>query len=165
MNKNGFTLLEVLIVMMIIGIITFSVGGNWYQSLKPLEQELVISQIVSELEWSRMMALLNDNTYYFRIYSQISSNYKGKDRAFKEYYMYYINEEGEKEIAHKGKYPAEYILYRGTNLLPIEEEYYDHINFTPFGTARNGSFALGLPDQSPVRIIVSHRGRVRVEGN
>jgi prepilin-type N-terminal cleavage/methylation domain-containing protein len=157
-NNKGFTLIEVLAVIIIMGIL-FTV--SYQPQLKNnFEIEQQIESLAADLRWARNKAILDNQTYIFRIYTvkEISSSTKIP-------YYFYVKEDGHKIIKKKGYYSSNLILYKTLSHKPVEGDYYEWIRFNNTATARGGTVALAgaQPAAKKYSVTVNQLGRVRVE--
>lgn len=159
--EKGFTLIEILIIIIIISLVsTFFVLK--ISDVYDITLEATIDNIVYDLRWARIQAILNNKKYYFRVYRK--DNIYKKDADFRsDYIIYTKNENKEKIIEKEGSFSAKYTLYKNLNPVKIEDDYYDRINFTPFGTARMGTVGLKSDNEKLIKITVNYYGRIRIE--
>ncbi|ADO77025.1 pilus assembly FimT family protein [Halanaerobium praevalens] len=159
MNKSsGFTLIEILIVITLMGILF---GLSYSLELKQdfaVEQQL--ESIAADLRWARNKAVLDNQSYIFRIYTVKENMNENKIP-----YYFYIKQNGKKIIKKKGYYSAELILYKTLKFKLVESKYYEWIRFNNTATARGGTIALAKanPDANKYSVTVNQLGRVRVE--
>lgn len=159
MKKNkGFTIIEVLAVIIIMGIL-FSV--SYQPQLKNnFEIEQQVESLAADLRWARNKAILDNQTYIFRIYTV-----KEMSSSTKIPYYFYVKEDGHKIIKKKGYYSSNLILYKTLSHQLVEADYYEWIRFNNTATARGGTVALASaqPAAKKYSITVNQLGRVRVE--
>lgn len=159
MKRNyGFTLIEVLLVIIIMGILfTISYRPQIKNDFQ-IEQE--IECLAADLRWARNKAILDDQTYIFRIYT-VKEN-KGSTKIP---YYFYVKEDGQKIIKKKGYYSSSFILYKTLSHKVVETDYYEWIRFNNIATARGGTVALAKVQQGAKKysITVNQLGRVKVE--
>ncbi|PUU90697.1 MAG: hypothetical protein CI947_1398 [Halanaerobium sp.] len=156
--EQGFTLIEVLLVITVMGIL-FSVSYQpQFKDGFKIEQE--IESLAADLRWARNKAILDNQTYIFRIYTIKESADKNKI----PYYLY-VKEDGRKIIKKKGYYSAGLILYKTLSLKVVEGDYYEWIRFNNTATARGGTVALAEAKIGAQKysITVNQLGRVRIE--
>ncbi|PUU89778.1 MULTISPECIES: Tfp pilus assembly protein FimT/FimU [Halanaerobium] len=156
--EQGFTLIEVLLVITVMGIL-FSVSYQpQFKNGFKIEQE--IESLAADLRWARNKAILDNQTYIFRIYTIKESADKNKI----PYYLY-VKEDGRKIIKKKGYYSAGLILYKTLSLKVVEGDYYEWIRFNNTATARGGTVALAEAKIGAQKysITVNQLGRVRIE--
>lgn len=159
MNKAaGFTLIEILIVITIIGVL-FSLS-YCFQSKKNFAVEQEIETLASDLRWARNKAVLDNQTYIFRIYTTKENFSENKIP-----YYFYIKKNGKKIIKKRGYYASKLILYKTLNFNLVESNYYEWIRFNNTATARGGTIALAKanPGAKKYSVTVNQLGRVRVE--
>lgn len=157
-NREGFTLIEVLLVITVLGIL-FTV--SYQPDLKnDFQIEQQIEGLAADLRWARNKAILDDQTYIFRIYTV-----KENSSSNKIPYYFYVKEDGNKIIKKKGYYSSNLILYKTLSHKAVEGEYYEWIRFNNTATARGGTVALAgaRPAAKKFSITVNQLGRVRVE--
>lgn len=157
-NKNGFTLIEILVVITMMGIL-FSIP----LSKPPLDKfklENEIESIAADMRWARKKAILDNKTYIFRIYT-----IKEDSSDNKIPYYFYIKEKGQKIIKRKGYYPANLILYKTLKLKIVNKDYYEWIRFNNTATARGGTIGLSKPQKTEEKysVTVNQLGRIRIE--
>ena len=157
-NSGGFTLIEVLLLITVMGIL-FTV--SYQPELKnnfQIEQQ--IEGLAADLRWARNKAILDDQTYIFRIYTV-----KEMSSSSKIPYYFYVKEDGDKIIKKKGYYSSNLILYKTLSHKLVETDYYEWIRFNNTATARGGTVALAAaqPDARKYSVTVNQLGRVRVE--
>lgn len=155
---KGFTLIEVMLVIIVMGIL-FS-AAYFKVPLDDFKLESQIESIAADLRWARKKAILDNESYIFRIYSikqNINSN--------KIPYYLYIKKDGKNFIQKKGYYSSNLILYKTLGLKLVENDYYEWIRFTNTATARGGTIALAAPDKNAKKYIitVNQLGRVKIE--
>ena len=159
MNKrSGFTLIEVLLVISIMGILfTVSYQPQLKNDFK-IEQE--IECLAADLRWARNKAILDNQTYIFRIYTV-----KENSSASKIPYYLYVKDDGHKMIKKKGYYSSSLILYKTLSYKVVEADYYEWIRFNNTATARGSTIALAeaQPAARKYSITVNQLGRVKVE--
>ena len=156
--EAGFTLIEVLLVITVMGILfTVSYQPQLKDEFK-IEQE--IESLAADLRWARNKAILDNQTYIFRIYT-----IKESADATKIPYYLYVKEDGSKIIKKKGYYSAGLILYKTLSFKVVEGDYYEWIRFNNTATARGGTVALAEAKSGAQKysITVNQLGRVRVE--
>ncbi|RAK11039.1 hypothetical protein C8C77_10317 [Halanaerobium saccharolyticum] len=123
-----------------------------------IEQE--VEHLAADLRWARNKAILDSQTYIFRIYT-----IKENSGSNKIPYYFYIKEGGQKIIKKKGYYSSSLILYKTLSLKIVDAEYYEWIRFNNTATARGGTVALAKAQSGAKKysITVNQLGRVRVE--
>jgi len=123
-----------------------------------IEQQ--IESLAADLRWARNRAILDNQTYIFRIYTV-----KENSSAKKIPYYFYVKEDGNIIIKKKGYYSSNLILYKTLSHKAVEADYYEWIRFNNTATARGGTVALAAarPDSEKYSITVNQLGRVRVE--
>ena len=123
-----------------------------------IEQE--IEALAADLRWARNKAILDNQTYIFRIYTV-----KESSNSTKIPYYFYIKEDGNKVIKKKGYYSSGLILYKTLSHKVVEADYYEWIRFNNTATARGSTLALARsrPDAKKYSITVNQLGRVKVE--
>ena len=159
--ENGYTLIEVIIVTVIISMVAtfFSLKIS---DVYDLTMEATIDNIVYDLRWARIQAILNNENYYLRVYRK-DDIYK-KDDDYRSDYIIYVKDENENIIVKKeGVFSSKYILYKNLTPVKIEDDYYDRITFTSFGTAKTGTIGLKSGNGKLIKITVNHFGRIRIE--
>ena len=157
----GFTLIETLIVIVIMGIITTIIPLS-SSLINNTRLESVIDRIISDLRWARMEAIITNKTYFFRIYSNENiylKNFNGRS----DYIIYYKDRDKKQVIVRHGEFPGEYILFKNKTPVKITDDYYERIKFYGYGTAMTGTIGLENSDNKMVKIVVSQRGRMRIE--
>ena len=160
-NNMAFTLIEVLMVIIIISTLTAFFPFH-ISKIDDISLEATINKIVCDLRWTRIQAILKDDTYYFRIYSK-DDIYKLDTDKKSDYIIYILDKNNEIEIKKEGVFSSNYTLYKNLSAVKIKKDYYDRINFTAFGTARNGTIALESKSGKMIQIVVNQLGRVRIE--
>jgi prepilin-type N-terminal cleavage/methylation domain-containing protein len=157
-NEQGFSLIELLLVITIMGILLTI-------SYKPMlkdnfEVEQQIESLAADLRWARNKAILDNQTYIFRIYT-IKENVESN----KIPYYFYIKKDDQKIIKKKGYYSSKLILYKTLSLKVVEAEYYEWIRFNNTATARGGTVGLATahPEAKKYKVTINQLGRVRVE--
>jgi prepilin-type N-terminal cleavage/methylation domain-containing protein len=161
-NSNyGFTLLEILVVISIIGLISVIVPLPT-SLISNTNLDLVVDKILSDLRWARMMAIVNNRTYCFRIYSN-QNIYKNNLNGLSDYIIYYENKLGQPVVVRHGEYPAELVLYKNLTPVMITDDFYERVKFYGYGTAMTGTIGLKNDEGKLVQIVISQRGRIRVE--
>lgn len=157
-GNNGFTLIEILLVISIMGILLagFPLGAP----VEKFKLQAEIESIAADLRWARKKAILDNESYVFRIYTV-----KEKTEKSKIPYYFYIKEDDKKIIKRKGYYSAKYILYKTLSHKVVKKDYYEWIRFNNTATARAGTIALGTADKNSKKhsITVNQLGRVRIE--
>ncbi|MFW6268923.1 MAG: pilus assembly FimT family protein [Bacillota bacterium] len=153
-SENGFTLLEIIIVLSLFGIMIGSVSLR-LEILEQVKLRMEIIAILNDLKWARTEAILNKKDYHFKIESKDFNN------DGRKYYYFYILENNEEQIMKKGSYSDEYKLYKTKSANLVTADYYDYIKFTAFGTARGSTIGLGEEDLIE-QIVVSNLGRIRI---
>ena len=160
-DQAGFTLLETMGVIIIIGLIIVVIPyPNLILSSITLETE--IDKIVNDLRWTRMMAIIKNETYYFRIYSKqniYNENYNGQI----DYIIYYIDDSDQPIVVKQGEYPAEFVLFKNRAPVRITNDYYERIKFYGYGTALPGTVGLRNNEGDLIQVVVSQLGRIRIE--
>lgn len=123
-----------------------------------IEQE--IEHLAADLRWARNRAILDNQTYIFRIYTVKESSSSSKIP-----YYFYVKEDGHKIIKKKGYYSSSLILYKTLSHRVVEAEYYEWIRFNNTATARGSTVALARaqPAARKYSITVNQLGRVKVE--
>ena len=151
-------MIEVLAVISIMGIL-FTIS---YQPLltNDFKIEQQIECLAADLRWARNKAILDNQTYIFRIY-----RVKQKSSSTKIPYYFYIKKDGNKIIKKRGHYSSDLILYKTLSHKAVEADYYEWIRFNNTATARGGTVALAeaRPAAKKISITVNQLGRVRVE--
>lgn len=159
--EKGFTLIEIIIIIIIISMIsTFFIPK--IADVYDITLEAAIDNIVYDLRWSRIQAILNNKNYYFRIYRK-DNIYKIDKDYRSDYIIYTINKDDEIIIEKEGSFSAKYTLYKNVNPVKIEDDYYDRIMFTPFGTAKMGTIGLKSHTEKLIKITINIYGRIRIE--
>ena len=161
-NDNmAFTLIEILMVIIIISILTAFFPFH-ISKIDDISLKATINKIVCDLRWARIQAILKGETYYFRIYSE-DDIYKIDSDNKSDYIIYVLDKNNEINIKKKGVFSSNYTLYKNLSSVKVKKDYYDRINFTGFGTARNGTIALKSKSQRMIKIVINQLGRVRIE--
>lgn len=157
-NNRGFTLIEILLVITIMGIL-FTISYR-PQLKKDFQIEQEIEGLAADMRWARNKAILDSQTYIFRIYTVKENSGDNKIP-----YYFYIKEEGQKIIKRKGYYSSSLILYKTLSFKIVDDEYYEWIRFNNTATARGGTVALAKSQAGAKKysITVNQLGRVRVE--
>ena len=148
--SRGFTLFEVLLVITMMGIL-FTV--SYQPQLKDdftVEQQ--IESLAADMRWARNKAILDNQTYIFRIYTV-----KENINSSKIPYYFYVKENNKKIIKKKGYYSSDLILYKTLSLKVVEADYYEWIRFNNTATARGGSVALAEADQGRKKHAIIYR--------
>lgn len=160
-HEKGYTLIEIVIIIVIISIITtilpLKISSVYHVTLKS-----TIDKIVYDLRWARIQAILNNKIYYVRVYKH-DDIYKKDDDYESDYIIYTTNNNDEIIIEKEGNFSSKYTLYKNLTPVKIEDNYYDRINFTPFGTAKMGTIGLKTENEKLIKITVNWFGRIRVE--
>lgn len=76
-NQNGFTLIELVVVIVIVGILSYAVVANWSDSHENLQINAIILKMASDVRYARDLALtegrgsrvyidLTNNQYYLK---------------------------------------------------------------------------------------------------
>ena len=159
--ENGYTLFEVIIVIILISTILSMIPLK-VSSVYDISLKATIDQIVFDLRWARIQAILNNKIYYFRIY-KTDDIYKIDDDYRSDYIIYTIDNNEEINIKKEGNFSANYILYKNSTPVKIEDDYYDRINFTPYGTSKLGTIGLKTENEKLIKITVNYFGRIRIE--
>ncbi|MGM0437122.1 MAG: pilus assembly FimT family protein [Bacillota bacterium] len=159
--EAGYTLLEVVVVMMLISIIIFILPLK-ISSVYDVTLKTTIDQIVYDLRWARIQAILNNKIYNFRIYKE-DDIYKIDEDYKSDYIIYTTDQNNEINVEKEGCFSSKYILYKNLSPVKIEDDYYDRINFTPYGTAKNGTIGLKTKNEKLIKITVNQLGRIRIE--
>lgn len=157
-KQKGYTLFELLLVISVMGILfTAAIPANPAQEFK-VEQE--VESLAADLRWARNKAVLDNETYIFRIYT-----IKEKSSSNKIPYYFYIKEDGREIVKRKGYYSANLILHKTLSFKIVEADYYEWIRFNNTATARGSTiaFAKAYPGAKIYSITVNQLGRVRVE--
>lgn len=157
-EQEGFTLIEVLLVITVMGILfTISYQPQLNYDFK-IEQE--VESLAADLRWARNRAILDNETYIFRIYT-----IKESAEAAKIPYYFYIKDDDKMIIKKKGYYSASLILYKTLSHKVVEGDYYEWIRFKNTATARGGTVALAEAEAGAKKysITVNQLGRVKVE--
>lgn len=157
-DKLGFTLIEVLLVITVMGIL-FTVSYQ-PQDKRDFIIEQEIESLASDLRWARNKAILDNETYIFRIYTIKES----ADAAKIPYYLY-VKEDDQMIIKKKGYYSAGLILYKTLSFKTVDGDYYEWIRFNNTATARGGTVALAEAKSGAKKysITVNQLGRVKIE--
>lgn len=121
-----------------------------------------INRIVTDLRHARIMSIIKNRTYRFRIYSD-DDIYKSDDDNDVDYIIYFTNDQGDIVITRKGEYSGDYTLYKNLSETEVTDPYYDRIRFKPHGTALSGTIGLKNKEEKIIKIVVSQLGRVRVD--
>lgn len=158
--ENGYTLIETLLVIIIISILVTFVSLK-ISDVYDLTLEATIDSIVYDLRWARIQAILNNKNYYLRIYSQ-DDIYKTDNDNRSDYIIYVLDANENIIVKKEGEFSSKYILYKNLTPEKIEDDYYDRINFTPFGTAKMGTIGLKSSNKL-MKITVNLYGRIRIE--
>lgn len=158
---KGYTLIEVIIVIIMISIILAILPLNT-SSVYDISLKAAADQIVLDLRWARIQAILSNETYNFRIY-KTDDIYKKDDDYKSDYIIYTIDQNNKFTIKKEGTFSANYTLYKNLNSVKVTADYYDKINFTPFGTSRAGTAVLKTNNNKFIKIAVNYFGRIRIE--
>ncbi len=157
-NRNqGYTLLEVVVVISIIAVLS-SAAVISSRNIEQYRLDEEIEMIAADLRWARKKAILDNQTYIFKIYTSLDNQFEKRIP-----YYFYVDQDGEEVIKRRGSYSADLILYKTLSLRIIEDEYYDWIRFTDHATARAGTIGLGRAGGEIYSITVNKLGRVRIE--
>lgn len=158
MKSKGFTLIELMLVISIMGIL-FS-AAYFKAPLDKFKIETQIESIAADMRWARKKAILDNQTYIFRIYSS-----KQNLNSNKIPYYFYFKQDGKNIIQKRGYYSADLLLYKTLSLNLVEKEYYEWIRFNNTATARGGTIALSKAskDAKKYSVTVNQLGRVRIE--
>ncbi|MFW5736080.1 MAG: pilus assembly FimT family protein [Halanaerobium sp.] len=157
-KSDGFSLIELLLVITMMGILfTISYQPQTKNNFK-IEQE--IEALAADLRWARNKAILDNETYIFRIYTV-----KENDDSTKIPYYFYIKKDGKKIIKKKGYYSSSFILYKTLSFKLVDSDYYEWIRFNNTATARGGTVALSKSGSEARKysLTVNQLGRVKVE--
>ena len=57
-NQNGFTLMEVIVIVVIVGVLAYFAVANFVDSHSKLQYESVLKKIVSDVRYARELALM-----------------------------------------------------------------------------------------------------------
>lgn len=159
-NNSGFTLFETILVIVILSMLTAFIPLQSSDYLK-IGLNSTAKSIVYDLRWARMQAILHNRDYHFRIYKD--DDIYRRDLDGKSDYIIYTVEGKKNNVVRIGSYPAKYILYKNLTPVKIEDDYYDRIKFTGYGTASTGTIGLKLNNERLVQVVISQFGRVRIE--
>jgi len=157
-SEAGFSLIELLLVITIMGVLlTISYQP---QFKKDFQVEQQIKSVAADLRWARNKAILDNQTYIFRIYT-----IKENSDSNKIPYYFYTKEDGHKIIKRKGYYSSDLILYKTLSLKVVDSDYYEWIRFNNTATARGGTIGLAkaYAGARKYKVITNQLGRVRVE--
>lgn len=157
-NEKGFSLIELLVVITIMGIL---LTISYKPQLKnDFELEQQIESLAADLRWARNKAILDNQSYIFRIYTIKEDNNSNKIP-----YYFYIKKDKKKIIKKKGYYSSDLILYKTLKLKPVTKDFYEWIRFTNLATARAGTIALAKAKSKSkkIKLIINQLGRVRIE--
>ncbi|KXS50488.1 pilus assembly FimT family protein [Halanaerobium congolense] len=156
--EGGFSLIELLLVITIMGILLTISFRPQLKSDFEIKQQL--DSLAADLRWARNKAILDNQTYIFRIYTV-----KESSAANKIPYYFYVKENDQKIIKKKGYYSSDLILYKTLSLKVVEAEYYEWIRFNNTATARGGTVGLAKahPNAEKYKVTVNQLGRVKVE--
>ena len=159
--ENGYTLIEVVIVILLISLIILILPLNT-SSVYDMSLRATIDQIVYDLRWARIQAILHKKIYNFRIY-KTDDIYKVDNDYKSDYIFYTIDQNDEISIKKEGTFSSNYVLYKNLSSVKIEDDYYDRINFTPYGTAKLGTIGLKTENGKIIKITINRFGRIRIE--
>lgn len=159
-STNAFTLVEIIAVILIISIFSLILIPNFNLAFDS-SLKATIDKIAMDFRWARTKAIIDNKKYYFRIYRD-DDIYK-IDNDNKSDYIIYSKEDDEINILKEGTYPSEYTLYKNKSVVLIEDDYYERINFTPYGTALTGTIVLKSDTGKLFKITVNTQGRVIIE--
>jgi len=157
-HEKGFSLIELLLVITIMGVLfTISYQPQFKNNFQ-VEQQ--VKSLAADLRWARNKAILDNQTYIFRIYT-----IKENSDSNKIPYYFYIKEDGHEIIKKKGYYSSDLILYKTLSLKVVDSEYYEWIRFNNTATARGGTIGLAkaYAGARKYKVITNQLGRVRVE--
>ncbi|MCH8871171.1 type II secretion system protein [candidate division KSB1 bacterium] len=71
-NQNGFTLIELTVVIVIVGILSYAVVANWSDSHENLQINAIILKMASDVRYARDLALTEGRGS--RVYIDLSNN-------------------------------------------------------------------------------------------
>ena len=160
-NNSAFTLIETMLVIIIISLLTaffpFTISGLYDVTLKPTAEK-----IVYDMRWARLQAIINNEKYHFRIYSKDNIYKIDRDNRI-DYILYTVGEKDNMIVKKEGDYSGNFILYKNKNPVKINDDYYDRISFSAYGTSRTGTIVFKTKDGKMIKIVVNSMGRVKIE--
>ncbi|ADQ14842.1 pilus assembly FimT family protein [Halanaerobium hydrogeniformans] len=155
--NKGYTLLELMLVIVMIGVLFSTSFIYRSQMTQDYQLEQLLESLAADFRWARNRAVIDGQTYIFRIYSS-----PGPGQHKIPYYFYTI-EDSREVIKKKGSYPAHFLLYKSLDFELISEQYYDWIRFSSSAAARGGTIAFSRADAEIYSLTVNQLGRVRIE--
>ena len=159
--NKAFTLIEIIAVILIISAFSLILIPNFDIAFES-SLKATIDKIAIDFRWARTKAIIDNKKYYFRIYRD-DDIYKIDSDDKSDYIFFSKEENGEIDILKEGTYPSNYTLYKNKSVVLIEDNYYERINFTPYGTALTGTIVLKSETGKLFKITVNSQGRVIIE--
>ncbi|MGM0409276.1 MAG: pilus assembly FimT family protein [Bacillota bacterium] len=160
-SNSAFTLIEIIAVILMISVFSFILIPKFNIAFD-YSLKASIEKIAIDLRWARTKAIIDNKKYYFRIYKD-DDIYKIDSDDKSDYIIFSKEENGEINILKEGNYPSKYTLYKNKSVDLVEDDYFERINFTPYGTSRLGTIVLKSNTGKLFKVIVNSQGRVIIE--
>lgn len=139
-NRSGFTLIEFLLVLSLIGILLTLSTAGLQKLINKYKIQVSANELLSYLRKSKQLSITNHETYGIQLISN------------KEYGLFKDGEPGylEKIELEKGIV----ITHSRTN---------KKTTFSPLGTAYSGTFTIKTLDGSSIDVVISYSGKIRLD--
>lgn len=106
-NKEGFTLIEVILMISLFSIIFMAISFN-FKNIKSIKQNSEINTLINDLELYRNKALIEKTNIEFRVYND------KKSYSFTEYRIELLKRQLESDYEITYNMPSPYIVFRST---------------------------------------------------